>query len=96
MSAGTMLRREVRVALSKRAQPVWFRILKWIVILVVGVKLWRTTYFWPVFGAALALSLTLHAVWRWKTRGWTRPWGSWNDVETAEGLRTAPTERLDT
>jgi len=32
---------------------------------------------------ALAVALTLHFVWRWKTGGWRRPWGGWDDVETA-------------
>jgi hypothetical protein len=83
MSLATQFRREARVALSRRAQPVWFRVLKWVLILAGGAMLWGTRYFWPVLGAALALSLTLHAVWRWKTRGWTRPWGGWDDVDTA-------------
>jgi hypothetical protein len=25
--------------------------------------------------------LTLHFIWRWKTKGWTQPWGGWNDLE---------------
>ena len=84
MPAGKTLKREVRVALSRRAQPVWFRVLKWIIALGVGVMLWRTPYFWPVILGALVLSLTLHFIWRWKTKGWTQPWGGWNDMDTAD------------
>jgi hypothetical protein len=76
-------KRDVRVALSPRAQPVWFRIVKWIVAIAVTVTLWRTPYFWVWIFGSVALSLTLHFVWRWKTKGWTQPWGGWSDVETA-------------
>jgi hypothetical protein len=83
-SARKAVRREVRVALSRRAQPIWFRILKWVILIVVGVMLWRTPYFWFCLLGALVLSLTLHFTWRWKTKGWTQPWGGWDDVETAD------------
>lgn len=75
------LRREVRVALSRRAQPIWFRVVKWIVAIAVSVWLWRSPYFWWWIGSALALSLTLHFIWRWKTKGWTQPWRGWDDVD---------------
>ena len=75
------LRREVRVALSRRAQPIWFRVVKWIVAIAVSVMLWRSPYFWWWIGGALVLSLTLHFIWRWKTKGWTQPWMGWDDVD---------------
>ena len=75
------LKREARVALSRKAQPVWFRVVKWIVILAVGYALWGGPYFWPVALGSFALALTLHFIWRWKTKGWTEPWGGWDDVE---------------
>jgi hypothetical protein len=79
-----IIKREFRVAFSKRAQPVWFRILKWLVFLSVSAVLWNTPYFvWWLLGA-FALSMSVHFIWRHKTRGWTRPWGSWNDVEAAK------------
>ena len=75
--------REVRVAVSPRAQPVWFRITKWLVFLGVSAALRRTSYFWPwLLGATLA-SLGVHLLWRWKTQGWARAWGGWTDVEAA-------------
>ena len=77
------LRREVRVALSRKAQPVWFRVLKWIVIIVLAVYFWASPHFWLYVAIALVFALALHFFWRWKTKGWTRPWGGWNDVETA-------------
>jgi hypothetical protein len=77
------LRRELRVAFSRRAQPVWFRIVKWLLVLGVVVALWRSRWFWPVMLGAVALSLGAHLLWRWKTKRWTQPWGGWHDVDAA-------------
>lgn len=87
MPAGDLIRREVRVATSLRAQPKWFRIVKWVVIITVSVSLWRTPYFWGWLLGGLAIALTLHGFWRWKTRGWTQPWGGWDDMEAADPTR---------
>ena len=84
MAAGRTLRREVRVALSPRAQPIWFRVLKWVVLIVISVKLWPTPYFWWWIVGSITLALTLHMIWRWKTRAWTQAWGGWDDVGTAD------------
>jgi hypothetical protein len=83
MPAENQLKREVRVAFSRRAQPVWFRVLKWAVIVGVTIAFWRRPYFWWFAAGLVVLSLGLHFIWRWKTNGWTRPWGGWNDVEGA-------------
>lgn len=80
MSALETFKREVRIATSRRAQPVWFRILKWAVAIGISAIVWRTPYFiWWIFGA-VGLSVTLHLFWRWKTKGWTQPWGGWDDL----------------
>ena len=83
MPAARVLQRELRVAFSRRAQPVWFRVAKWLLFTGVGASLWRTPYFWWVAGGGLLLGSTAHAIWRWKTKGWTQPWYGWNDVDTA-------------
>ena len=77
------IRREMRVAFSRTAQPVWFRVLKWTMALGVSALLWRGPYFWAWILSALSLGVTVHLIWRWKTKGWTQPWGGWNDVERA-------------
>ena len=77
----TTLRREFRVSFSKRAQPVWFRVTKWIVFLAVCAALYHSRWFWVWVAGLPALGLTVHFFYRWKTTGWTRPWGGWNDVE---------------
>jgi hypothetical protein len=80
-----LIKRELRVAFSKKAQPVWFRVAKWLVFLASFSFLWRNKreqfWFWLV-GAPL-VGATVHGIWRWQTHGWTRPWGGWSDVEAA-------------
>lgn len=52
-------------------------------VLVLIAALWNTPYLgWVVLGL-FALGLCGHFFWRYKTRGWTQPWGGWNDMDTA-------------
>ena len=73
-------RRECRVAFSRQAQPVWFRVVKWACILT-GVVLFhdRCSFWWCLAGLAMAGTL-VHLLYRWKTKIWTRAWGGWNDL----------------
>ena len=75
------LRREFRVAFSRRAQPVWFRVIKWTLLLSLIAVFRREPIFWWCWLALSPLGLALHFFYRWKTRAWTRPWGGWNDLE---------------
>jgi hypothetical protein len=83
MSVKNSVRRELRVAFSRKAQPVWFRVVKWLLFIGISVLLWSTPYFWWWILGMLGLSLSVHLIWRWKTKGWTRPWRGWKDVEAA-------------
>ena len=74
---------ELRVALSRTAQPIWVRILKWTVIVSAVVYFWRAPYFWWWVGGLAALAVSLHLLWRTKTRRWTQPWRGWNDLAAA-------------
>ncbi len=74
------LRRESRVALSRRAQPLWFRVTKWTLFLTLAVIFWRQPLFWQCVLGVAGLGLGLHLFYRWKTRAWTRSWGGWNDL----------------
>ena len=65
MPAGKALKREMRVAFSGRAQPVWFRVLKWAIAVGVSVLVWRTEYFWLWMLGAPGLALTVHLIWRY-------------------------------
>jgi hypothetical protein len=85
-----VIRREIRVALSLKAQPVWFRVLKWGIVLPLMIWLWHTRWFWPVILALFMAGLALHFFFRWKTHAWTRPWGVWDDVKSADGAGGPP------
>ncbi len=70
------IKREKHVAMN--AQPFVFRLIKWIVIITILILLilWKG---WIVAGLVfLGLALTgtcVHFFLRWKTKGWTEPWG---------------------
>jgi uncharacterized membrane protein YedE/YeeE len=74
------IRREFRVAFSRHAQPVWFRLVKWMCILI-GVALFhgQRWFWWTLAGLAMA-GMVMHLIYRWKTKIWTRAWGGWNDL----------------
>ena len=77
---------ELRVALSPRAQPIWFRVLKWTITIGLVVYFWGAPGFWWWVAGALGVALTVHFVWRAKTKRWTQPWGGWKDVEAARDV----------
>ncbi|MEO8071152.1 MAG: hypothetical protein ABI652_07100 [Acidobacteriota bacterium] len=80
-----LVAREFRVALSRTAQPAWFRVVKWVVIVAAVTYFWRARDFWWWLAGLFAGAIALHLVWRAKTQVWTRPWGGWNDIEAARG-----------
>ena len=73
-------RREPEVAFSRDAQPLWFRVAKWVIFIAVSKRLRGTRWFrvWTL-GVVLA-GLTLHFIYRWKGRGWTEPWDGWAGI----------------
>jgi hypothetical protein len=74
------LKREVQVAFSPRAQPWWFRLLKWSLFTIMTVRYRERWWFRYLAGAALAGGIGLHLFYRWKTHGWRRAWGGWSDI----------------
>jgi len=74
------IKRELQVAFSPRVQPHWFRLIKWSVLIAATARYRRRSWFPHVAGCALVAALSLHFFYRWKTQGWTRPWGGWDDV----------------
>jgi hypothetical protein len=74
---------EFKVAFSKKAQPIWFRITKWAAFVGVACLLYRTELFliW-VMGVPI-IGVTVHFIYRWKTKGWKRSWRGW-DSKTGE------------
>ena len=74
------LRREMRVAFSRHAQPSWFRIVKWTAILFGIVWFHNQHWFWWTLAGLVVAGTLLHFFYRRKTRTWTRAWGGWNDL----------------
>ena len=85
MSLRDAIALELRVAFSPTAQPVWFRILKWIAIVIAVVYLRHAPYFWWWAAGLFGVAIGLHLLWRSKTKVWTQPWRGWNDVAAARG-----------
>jgi hypothetical protein len=74
------IKRELRVAFSPRAQPWWFRLIKWSVLIAVTARYRKRRWFPYVTGVALIGGISLHLFYRWKTQGWQRAWGGWDDI----------------
>jgi hypothetical protein len=75
------IERELQVAFSPRAQPVWFRLIKWSVFIGITARYRQRSWFPYVAGSGLLSGLALHLFYRKKTEHWTRPWGGWDDVQ---------------
>jgi hypothetical protein len=77
------IRRELRVVGSRNRSPLPLRLAKWALFLAITRRLYGTRWFrvW-VLGLPLA-GLATHLLYRHETRGWTRPWGGWKDLEAA-------------
>jgi hypothetical protein len=78
-----LIRRELRVMFSRRTQPIPLRVAKWVVFLAVARRLHGTRWFRAWAFGLPAVGLGAHFFYRYMTRGWTEPWGGWNDVEAA-------------
>ncbi len=87
------VRKEMRVMFSGRTQPVPARVAKWAAFLAVARGLRGTWWFrtW-VFGLP-TVGVVAHLFYRHMTRGWTEPWGGWNDVGTARARIAKETNR---
>ena len=71
-------KRELEVAFSKHAQPVWFRISKYLVLGTALYFFWSSPLFWLILGVLLIIALLLHFWYRYKTQGWTKSYGLWS------------------
>lgn len=74
------IQREFQVAFSPRAQPWWFRLIKWSIIIATTARYRQRWWFQYLASFALICAIALHLFYRWKTQGWTQPWGGWSDV----------------
>jgi hypothetical protein len=71
------IKREIEVAFSKHAQPVWFRICKYAILIVLIFLFWKEKLFWTILFFFFIFSLLLHFWYRYKTKGWTMSYGGW-------------------
>lgn len=77
MSFSKIINREIEVAFSKHAQPVWFRIIKYVVLITALYFFWKEKLFWIILLIVFMLGLILHFWYRYKTQGWTKTYGLW-------------------
>ncbi|HEY5967367.1 MAG TPA: hypothetical protein VIU35_05280 [Chitinophagaceae bacterium] len=77
MALGKTIKRELEVAFSKHSQPIWFRILKYILLAVTLFFFWGTKLLWIILLITFAFAMLLHFWYRYKTNGWTKSYGLW-------------------
>jgi len=77
MPLNKTIQREIEVAFSKHSQPVWFRVLKYLVLGCIIYFFWGTRLLWIILLPLFVLALLLHFWYRYKTQGWTKSYGMW-------------------
>ena len=77
MTFSKIMKRELEVAFSKHSQPVWFRIVKYVVLGTIVYLFWGNHWLWIILLILLIPSLSLHFWYRYKTQGWTKSYGLW-------------------
>ena len=77
MALGKTIKREVQVAFSKHSQPIWFRILKYILLAALLYFFWGTELLLIILLIMFAFAMLLHFWYRYKTRRWTKSYGLW-------------------
>jgi len=77
MALGKTIKRELEVAFSKHSQPIWFRVLKYILLGCILFFFWGTKLLWIILLIAFAFAMLLHFWYRYKTHRWTKSYGLW-------------------
>ena len=77
MALSKTIKRELQVAFSKHSQPIWFRILKYILLVGIVFCLWGTKLLCVMLLIMFAFAMLLHFWYRYKTQGWTKSYGLW-------------------
>lgn len=76
------LKRELYVALH--AQTTRFRLVKYVVIFVIGIFIYRGFGWNGVINSLIAatiLALIIHFLFRWKTNAWRNSWGPYKKMD---------------
>jgi len=71
------VKREIEVAFSKHAQPIWFRIFKYIFLAGILYIFWGSKWLWISLVIMFTSGILLHFWYRHKTHGWTKSYGLW-------------------
>jgi hypothetical protein len=77
MAFSKTIKRELEVAFSKHSQPIWFRILKYILLGVILFFFWGSKLLWIILLIVFAFAMLLHFWYRYKTHGWTKSYRLW-------------------
>jgi len=77
MALGKTIKRELEVAFSKHSQPIWFRVLKYVLLGTILYFFWNTQLLWIILLIMFAFAMLLHFWYRYKTHGWTKSYGLW-------------------
>lgn len=80
------LLREFEVAFSRKAQPLWFRLIKYVILGGLFICFWKSQLFLKIIAIIFILSLTVHFWVRYKTKSWTQSYGLWNYEENKSKL----------
>jgi hypothetical protein len=81
MKFSGIVKRELEVAFSKNAQPIWLRILKYSVLGGIVYLFWGEKLLWIILLTLLVSGLLLHFWFRYKTHGWTKSYRAWKYEE---------------
>jgi len=91
MASKDTVRREMEVAFSKNAQPLWLRILKYVLLAGLIYFLWGNKWLWIIVVSMLVIALLVHFWYRYKTKGWTKSFGGWKyDKEEGDKDKADP------
>ena len=77
MALSKIIRREFEVAFSKHSQPIWFRVLKYILLGTIIFFFWGTKLLWIILPITFVFAMLLHFWYRYKTNGWTKSYSLW-------------------
>ncbi|MBK8244126.1 MAG: hypothetical protein IPK88_11930 [Saprospiraceae bacterium] len=87
MSIKRTLLREFEVAFSRSAQPLWFRLIKYLILGSLILCFWKSQLFLKIIAIIFILSLTVHFWVRYKTKAWTQSYGLWDYKENKSKLK---------
>jgi predicted lysophospholipase L1 biosynthesis ABC-type transport system permease subunit len=85
MPLSKTIKREIEVAFSKHSQPVWFRIVKYILLGALIYFFWGHKMLWIILLAMLVPAMFLHFWYRYKTNSWTKSYRMWNYEKNKPG-----------